>query len=112
MNLIVACFLSYRCYFLIRRYLVQLVEAAVLFVDEDDTIVFVKFVVVDSPPPPFPPILSPPLQVDFERRKEGDMGNDCLMSIDGTDFRVPQTVTAIRGNAFASHKYAGKSALR
>ena len=34
------------------------------------------------------------------------------MSIDGTDFRIPQTGAAIRGNAFASHKYAGKSALR
>ena len=40
------------------------------------------------------------------------MGNDCLMSIVGTDFRIPQTGAAIRGNAFASHKYAGKSALR
>jgi hypothetical protein len=39
------------------------------------------------------------------------MGNDCLMSIDGTNFRVLQTGTVIRGNAFASHKYAGKSAL-
>ena len=35
------------------------------------------------------------------------MGNDCLMSIDGTDFRITQ-----KGPAFASHKYAGKSALR
>jgi len=52
------------------------------------------------------------LQVDFDRRKEMDIGNDCLMSIDGTDFRIPQTGAAIRGNAFASHKYAGKSALR
>jgi hypothetical protein len=34
------------------------------------------------------------------------------MSIDGTDFRIPQTGTVIRGNAFASHKYAFKSALR
>ena len=40
------------------------------------------------------------------------MGNDCLMSIDGADFRIPQTGTAIRGNAFASHKYVFKSALR
>ena len=40
------------------------------------------------------------------------MGNDCVMSINGMDFRVPQTGTAIRGNAFASHKYEGKSALR
>ena len=34
------------------------------------------------------------------------------MSIDGTDFRIPQTGAAVRGNAFASHKYAFKSALR
>jgi hypothetical protein len=34
------------------------------------------------------------------------MGNDCLMSIYGTNFRIPQMGTAILGNAFASHKYA------
>jgi hypothetical protein len=34
------------------------------------------------------------------------------MTVDGTDFRVPQKGTATKGNAFASHKYAGKSALR
>ena len=34
------------------------------------------------------------------------------MSINGTDFRIPQTGAAIQGNAFASHKYTGKSALR
>ena len=39
------------------------------------------------------------------------MGNDCLMSIDGTDVRIPQMGTAIRGNAFASHKFMFKSAL-
>jgi len=30
----------------------------------------------------------------------------------GTDFRIPQKGAATKGNAFASHKYAGKSALR
>ncbi len=35
------------------------------------------------------------------------MGNDCLMLIDGTDFRITQ-----KGPAFASHKYVGKSVLR
>jgi hypothetical protein len=40
------------------------------------------------------------------------MGNDCLMTIYGTDFRVPQKGLPKKGNAFASHKYAGKSALR
>ncbi len=34
------------------------------------------------------------------------------MSIDGTDFRITQQGPAVRGNAFGSHKYAGKSALR
>ena len=52
------------------------------------------------------------MQVDFEKRKEGDVYNDCLMTIDGTDFRVAQTGAAITGNAFGSHKYSGKSALR
>ncbi len=34
------------------------------------------------------------------------------MTVDGTDFRVPQKGTATKGNAFASHKYAGKSTPR
>ncbi len=34
------------------------------------------------------------------------------MTIDGTDFRIQQKGVAKRGNAFGSHKYAGKSALR
>ncbi len=34
------------------------------------------------------------------------------MTVDGTDFRIPQKGIATKGNAFASHKYAGKSALR
>jgi hypothetical protein len=34
------------------------------------------------------------------------------MTIDGTDFRIPQKGVAKKGNAFASHKYAGKSAFR
>ena len=34
------------------------------------------------------------------------------MTIDGTDFRVPQQGLATEGNPFGSHKYAGKSALR
>jgi hypothetical protein len=37
--------------------------------------------------------------------------NDCTMTVDGTDFRIPQKGAAMKGNAFASHKYAGKSAL-
>jgi hypothetical protein len=41
-----------------------------------------------------------------------DVLNDCTMTVDGTDFRIPQNEAATKGNAFASHKYAGKSALR
>ena len=34
------------------------------------------------------------------------------MSVDGTDYRIYQQGAAIKGNAYGSHKYAGKSALR
>jgi hypothetical protein len=34
------------------------------------------------------------------------------MTINGTNFRIPQKEIAKKGNAFASHKYAGKSTLR
>ncbi len=40
------------------------------------------------------------------------MLNDFTMAVDGMDFRIPQKGAATKGNAFASHKYAGKSALR
>ena len=33
------------------------------------------------------------------------------MSIYGADFRINQQGPAVRGNAFGSHKYAGKSTL-
>jgi hypothetical protein len=47
---------------------------------------------------------APPLpQIDFDNRKKFDVLNDCLMTVDRD--RLP-------GNAFASHKYGGKSALR
>ncbi len=52
-------------------------------------------------------------QIIFESRLGAhDMGNDCTMTVDGTDFRISQRGAAVRGNAFASHKYAGKSVLR
>ena len=38
--------------------------------------------------------------------------NDCRMTVDSTDFRIPKKGAVTKGNAFASHKYAGKSALR
>ena len=39
------------------------------------------------------------------------MLNDCTMTVSGTDFRIPQKGATTKGNAFTSHKYAGKSAL-
>ncbi len=57
--------------------------------------------------------LSPKPQNDFDSRLGiHDIGNDCLMLVDGTDFRIPQKGAATKGNPFGSHKYAGKSALR
>ena len=50
------------------------------------------------------------LEIDFDRRKESRTCNDCLVSIDDTDFCILQKVA--RGNKFASCKYGGKSALR
>ena len=47
-------------------------------------------------------------KIDFDNRKSNRLNfNDCLLSVDGTDFRIPN-----HGPAFASHKYKGKSALR
>ena len=63
------------------------------------------------PHPPPPPL--PPSQIVFESRLGAhNVLNDCTMTVDGTDFRIPQKGAATKGNAFASHKYAGKSALR
>ena len=59
-------------------------------------------------------LLTPPSlpQIIFESRLGShDRLNDCTMTVDGTDFRVHQKGSATKGNAFASHKYAGKSAL-
>ena len=67
------------------------------------------FIPVLTPPPPPPP----PPQIVFESRLgTHDVLNNCTMTVDGTDFRIPQKGAATKGNAFASHKYAGKSALR
>ena len=47
-------------------------------------------------------------QIMFESRLGShDRLNDCTMTVDETDFRIPQ-----KGPTFASHKYAGKSAVR
>ena len=61
-------------------------------------------------PPPSP--AAAVHQIVFESRLIKDVGNDCLMSIGGTDFQITQKDPATRGNAFASHKYAGESAHR
>jgi hypothetical protein len=53
----------------------------------------------------------PQPQINFDSQKKGDILNICLMTVDGTNFRVPQKGTATKGIAFASHKYAGKSTL-
>ena len=56
------------------------------------------------------PLVKP--QVDIDSRFDLDEDNHCLMSVDGTDFRIPQTGQSKKGNPFGSHKYAGTSALR
>ena len=54
-----------------------------------------------------------PSKIIFESRlNRKDILNDCTMSIGGTDFRIQQQGKACKGNPFASHKYAGKLALR
>jgi hypothetical protein len=69
------------------------------------------FSYLSSPPPAA--AAPPPAQIVFESRLgTHDVLNDCMMTVDGTDFRIPQKGAAMKGNAFASHKYAGKSALR
>ena len=63
------------------------------------------------------PVLAAPVvaipHIDFESRLGAhDVGNNCLMIIVGTDYRILQKGAARKGNAFSSFKYAGKSALR
>ncbi len=37
------------------------------------------------------PLTVPLCQILFENRKVGDVRNDCLLSVDGTDFRVAKS---------------------
>ena len=61
--------------------------------------------------PPLP--LPPQTQIVFKSRLgTHNVLNDCTITVDGTDFCIPQKGAATKGNAFASHKFAGKSALR
>ena len=46
-------------------------------------------------------------QIKFENRKRGDIGNDCLLSVDGTDFRIAMGYV----KSFWSYKFK-KSGLR
>lgn len=46
-------------------------------------------------------------QLRWENRFNGDRGADCLISVDGVDFRIPN-----HGPAFSSHKFKKKSGLR
>jgi len=52
-------------------------------------------------------IVSHSFQIIWENRLKKDKGNDCLVSVDGTDFRIPN-----HGKQFSSHKCKKKSALR
>ena len=49
------------------------------------------------------------LQINWEKRKKGDRQNDCLVSVDGTDCKIPLQIT--NPKAFYSHKFKG-SGLR
>jgi hypothetical protein len=59
---------------------------------------------------PVPPT-APSTADQLCQSKKGDVLNDCLMTVNGTNFRVPQKGMGTKGNAFTSHKYVGKSAL-
>ena len=43
----------------------------------------------------------------WENRFKGDKGNDCLVTVDGVDFKIAE-----HGRAFSSHKFNKKSGLR
>ncbi len=51
-------------------------------------------------------------QIDFKSLLVNDIGNNCLMMINGSNFRIQQKGVARKGNLFGSHKYVGKSVLR
>jgi hypothetical protein len=63
---------------------------------------------------PHPPRRRRPRKCRSSSRAEGlhIMLNNCMMTIDGMDSRIPQKGVATKGNAFASHRYTGESALR
>ncbi len=52
------------------------------------------------------------LQIVFESRKDSGSLNNCLLSVDGTDVRIPQQGPAISGNPFSLFKFKGICGLR
>ena len=52
------------------------------------------------------------IKIVFESRKDSGSLNDCLISVDGIDCRIPQQGPAIPGNPFSSFKFKGKCGLR
>ena len=66
---------------------------------------------IRSSPPPLPP--PPQTQIVFERRLGvHNVPNDCTMTVNGTNFRIPQKGAATKGNTFAPNKYAGRRGAR
>jgi hypothetical protein len=57
--------------------------------------------------------LSPQLQINFESKLGiHNMSDNCTMTLNGIDVKILQKGVTKKGNAFTSHKYVGKSALR
>jgi hypothetical protein len=52
------------------------------------------------------------LKIIFKSRKDSGSLNNCLISKDGTDVRIPQQGPAISGNPFSLFKFKGKCGLR
>ena len=51
------------------------------------------------------------LKTVFESRKDSGSLNDCLISVDGTDVRIPHQGPAIPGNPFSLFKFKEKCGL-
>jgi hypothetical protein len=51
------------------------------------------------------------LKIVFRSRNDIGSLNDCLISVDGTDVRIPQQGPAIPGNLFSLFKFKGKCRL-
>ncbi len=52
------------------------------------------------------------IRIVFESRKDSGSLNDCLISVDGIDVRIPQQGPAIPGNPFTSFKFKRKCGLQ